>query len=150
MIKGRRAHAGVFKSSPSRMSDELTRTCSSQACRGNWMLDIATLFDWAGRQTGQVPHGKLSHTRTSSTRTFRGWSRAKSTHPTGARRSYREDRHTDSSQWLRHQLCEKSRCVRESEDEKSLRSSSRVVSVNSCVWGGQTPGIHTRRTQGRQ
>ena len=28
--QGEKAHAGVFKSSPSRMSDELTGTCSSQ------------------------------------------------------------------------------------------------------------------------
>ena len=33
---------------------------------------------------------------------------------------------------------------------KSLHSSSRVVSVHSRVWGGQTPGIHTRRTQWRR
>ena len=98
--QGEKAHAGVFKSSPSRTSDELTGTCRSQECRGNWMLDFATLFEWAGGQTGQVPHGKLSHTRTSSTRTFRGWSRAKPTHPTGERHTYREVCHTVSSQWL--------------------------------------------------
>ena len=33
---------------------------------------------------------------------------------------------------------------------KSLRSSSRVVSVHSRVWGWQTPGIHTQRTQWRR
>ena len=35
--QGEKAHAGVFKSSPSRMSDELTGTCSSQEC--SWQLD---------------------------------------------------------------------------------------------------------------
>ena len=37
LIKGRKPHAGVFKSSPSRMSDELTGTCRSQEC--SWQLD---------------------------------------------------------------------------------------------------------------
>ena len=35
--QGEKAHAGVFKSSPSRMSDELTGTCRSQEC--SWQLD---------------------------------------------------------------------------------------------------------------
>ena len=34
--QGEKAHLGVFKSSPSRMSDELTGTCRSQEC--SWQL----------------------------------------------------------------------------------------------------------------
>ena len=48
-------------------------------CRGDWTQKTATSFQWAGGQTGQVPHGKVSNTWTSSTRTFRA----------GERRSYR-------------------------------------------------------------
>ena len=35
--QGEKAHVGVFKSSPSRISDELTGTCRSQEC--SWQLD---------------------------------------------------------------------------------------------------------------
>ena len=67
--QGEKAHAGVFKSSPSRMSDELTGTCSSQEC--SWQLDAGysdvvsmdrrlhgLRATWQNLPThGQAPHG---------------------------------------------------------------------------------------------
>ena len=50
--QGEKAHAGVFKSSPSRMSDELTGTCSSQECSRRARCHMGSF-----PTHGQVPHG---------------------------------------------------------------------------------------------